>query len=137
MTTRDSRSWMWAQALQMLDEADRLQRRFFAEVGARDRAAPNWEPPVDVFSTGDEVWLFFAVPGVAAEQVEVLVDPAGALVVRGERQLPVVARAGSIRRLEIPHGRFERRVALPTGRYELFARQVDRGCLVIGLRRIA
>lgn len=137
MTTRHPRSWMWAQALQMLDEADRLQRRFFTEVGGREHAAPTWEPPVDVFSAGDEVWLFFAVPGVAAEQVQVLVDSAGALVVQGERQLPVVAHSGSIRRLEIPHGRFARRVPLPPGRFELFAQQFDRGCLVIGLRRIA
>jgi HSP20 family protein len=137
MTNRDSRSWMWAQALQMLDEADRLQRRFFTEVGPRERAAPTWEPPVDVFTSGDEVWFFFAVPGVASEAVQVLVDPVGALVVRGERELPVVARSGTIRRLEIPHGRFERRVPLPAGRFELFAQQFDRGCLVIGLRRIA
>lgn len=137
MTTRHPRSWMWAQALQMLDEADRLQRRFFTEVGPREHAAPTWEPPVDVFTADDEVWLFFAVPGVAAEQVQVLLDPAGALVVQGERQLPVVARSGSIRRLEIPHGRFARRVPLPAGRFELFAQQFDRGCLVIGLRRIA
>ena len=136
MTTRSPRSWMWAQALQMLDEADRLQRRFFTEVGAREHAAPTWEPPVDVFSAEDEVWLFFAVPGVAPEKVEVLVDPTGALVVRGERQLPVVARLGSIRRLEIPHGRFARRVPLPPGRFQPFAQQFDRGCLVIGLRRI-
>lgn len=137
MTTRHPQSWMWAQALQMLDEADQLQRRFFTGVGARDRAAPTWEPPVDVFTADDEVWLFFALPGVAAEQVQVLVDSAGALVVQGERKLPVVARSGSIRRLEIPHGRFARRVPLPTGRFELFAQQFDRGFLVIGLRRIA
>lgn len=128
---------MWAQALQMLDEADRLQRRFFTEVEARELRAPSWAPPVDVFADGEDVWLFFAVPGVSAEEVEVLVDDAGAIVVRGERRLPVPARSGSIRRLEIPHGRFERRVPLPPGRFELFARQLDRGCLVLGLRRIA
>ncbi|MCC6608805.1 MAG: Hsp20/alpha crystallin family protein [Burkholderiales bacterium] len=128
---------MWAEALQMLDEADRLQRRFFTEVGARERHAPSWEPPVDVFSDGDDVWLFFAVPGVSADEMEVLVDEAGALIVRGERRLPLPARSGSIRRLEIPYGRFERRVSLPSGRFELFARQVDHGCLVLGLRRIA
>jgi len=128
---------MLAQALQMLDEADRLQRRFFAEVGEREPRAPSWEPPVDVFAEGDDVWLFFAVPGVSTEEIEVLMDEGGAILVRGERRLPVPARSGSIRRLEIPHGRFERRVPLPAGRFELFARQLDRGCLVLGLRRIA
>jgi hypothetical protein len=28
-------------------------------------------------------------------------------------------------------------VALPEGRYDLIAQQLDQGCLVIGLRRIA
>lgn len=128
---------MWAQALEMLGEADRLQRRFFTDTEARGREVPVWEPPVDVFSDGDDIWLFFAVPGVSTEQAEVSVDESGAIVVRGERRLPLPARSGSIRRLEIPHGRFERRVPLPPGRFELFARQLDRGCLVIGLRRIA
>jgi hypothetical protein len=48
-----------------------------------------------------------------------------------------VAHTTKIRRLELPHGRFERRVALPSGRFELITQQLDRGCLVIGLRRIA
>lgn len=128
---------MWAQALEMLEEADRLQRRFFTRAETRGRPVAVWEPPLDVFSDGDDIWLFFAVPGVSADQVEVNVDETGAIIVRGERGLPRPALSGSIRRLEIPHGRFERRVPLPPGRFELFARQFDRGCLVVGLRRIA
>jgi HSP20 family molecular chaperone IbpA len=126
---------MWAQALDMIDEANRLQRRFF-EVSVRPEAAPKWEPPVDIFESADELWLFYALPGVAAEQIEVGLEGAE-LVVRGDRRLPPVAHTTSIRRLELPHGRFERRIALPPGRYDLIARSVDHGCLVIGLRRIA
>jgi HSP20 family molecular chaperone IbpA len=125
---------MWAEALQMMDEANRLQRRFF-EVTVRPDAAPKWEPPVDIFESADELWLFYALPGVAAEQIEVALEGA-VLVVRGERKLPPVAHTTSIRRLELPHGRFERRITLPAGRYDLIARSVDHGCLVIGLRRI-
>jgi HSP20 family molecular chaperone IbpA len=126
---------MWAEALDMIDEANRLQRRFF-EISVRPEAAPKWEPPVDIFESADELWLFYALPGVTAEQIEVGLEGTE-LVVRGERQLPPVAHTTSIRRLELPHGRFERRVALPAGRYDLIARSVDHGCLVIGLRRIA
>jgi HSP20 family molecular chaperone IbpA len=126
---------MWAEALKMLDEANRLQRRFF-EVSVRPLAAPRWEPPVDIFESDDELWLFYALPGVATEQIEVGMEGAD-LVVRGERQLPPVAHTTTIRRLELPHGRFERRVALPAGRFDLIAQQLDHGCLVIGLRRIA
>jgi HSP20 family molecular chaperone IbpA len=126
---------MWAEALKMLDEANRLQRRFF-EVSVRPLAAPQWEPPVDIFESDDELWFFYALPGVAIEQVQVGMN-GGELVVRGERQLPPVAHTTTIRRLELPHGRFERRVALPAGRYDLIAQSLDQGCLVIGLRRIA
>src|SRR5262245_26991354 len=135
MRWRDSSKSMWAEALEMLDEADRLQRRFF-EVTVRSTAAPRWEPPVDVFESEDEVWLFYALPGVQPAQVDVVLDGAD-LVVRGDRQLPPVARTTTIRRLELPHGRFERRITLPTGRYERITQQLDQGCLVIGLRRIA
>jgi HSP20 family molecular chaperone IbpA len=126
---------MWAEALDMIEEANRLQRRFF-EVSVRPDATPKWEPPVDIFESAEELWLFYALPGVTVEQIEVGLEGAE-LVVRGERQLPPVAHTTSIRRLELPHGRFERRVALPAGRYDLIARSVDHGCLVIGLRRIA
>ncbi len=132
---RDPSKWMWAEALQMLDEADRLQRRFF-EVAVPATTAPHWEPPVDVFESSDELWLFYALPGVAVEQVEVALDGAE-LIVRGDRPLPPVAHTTTIRRLELPHGRFERRVGLPAGRYDLIAQQFDHGCLVIGLRRVA
>ena len=134
MRSRDPKQWMWAEALQMMDEANRLQRRFF-EVTVRPDAAPRWEPPVDIFESADELWLFHALPGVTAEQIEVVLEGAE-LVVRGERRLPPVAHTTSIRRLELPHGRFERRTTLPAGRYDLIARSVDHGCLVIGLRRI-
>lgn len=129
---KDPNRWMWAEALQMLDEANRLQRRFF-EISVRSTATPHWEPPVDVFESEEEVWLFYALPGV--EGVEVALDGAD-LVVRGDRHLPPVAHTTTIRRLELPHGRFERRLKLPAGRFDLITQSLDHGCLVIGLRRI-
>jgi HSP20 family protein len=89
-----------------------------------------------VFESEDELWLFYALPGVQTGQVEVALE-ANELVVRGDRQLPPVAHTTTIRRLELPHGRFERRVTLPSGRYDLIAQQLDQGHLVIGLRKIA
>ena len=43
MTSRDLRSWMWGEALSLMDQADRLQRQFF-RMGA-GAAACAWEPP--------------------------------------------------------------------------------------------
>ena len=133
MAPRDP-TWMWAEAFDMLDRADRLHRQFFLPGRARARR-PTWEPPVDMFETEDELWILVALPGVAPERVEAAID-SGTLVVAGERPMPTECRAATIHRLEIPHGRFERRVELPAGRFELGRRELVNGCLVIGLRNL-
>jgi HSP20 family molecular chaperone IbpA len=133
MRTKDPRDWMWAEAMGLLQTAGRLQRQFF-HVGRYDDAA-CWAPPVDIYETADGLWILVALPGVAPEHVSVAIDGA-AIVVSGERPLPVESRRGAIHRLEIPYGRFERRIALPAGRFELIERELERGCLILGLRRL-
>jgi len=76
-----------------------------------------------------------ALPGVCAEQLEVVVTD-GTLVVAGERPMAGRAHAGIIRRLEIPYGHFERRIELPPGRFEIGRRELTDGCLVLGLRKL-
>ena len=126
------KSWMWSEALDLLQDAERLQRQFFRLGGT---PGTRWEPPVDVFQSGEDVWIFLAVPGVSADHVEVVMD-GKTLVVRGDRPLPTVARGAAIHRLEIPYGAFERRIGLPAGRYQVLQRVFDNGCLVIGLRQL-
>jgi hypothetical protein len=41
-----------------------------------------------------------------------------------------------VRRLEIPQGFFERRIALATGRYELLESSLRDGCLVLRIRKV-
>ena len=135
MRIRYPRNWMWAQALDMLDQADRLQRHFFAP-GPAGNGGPSWQPPVDIIETDLEYWILIALPGVAPERVSARVEGA-ALVVEGERPMPAKAFPGAIRRLEIPYGRFERSIAIAPGRFELREQTFDNGCLVIGLRRLA
>ncbi len=125
---------MWAEALDLLQSAERLQRQFF-QVGTGAKAG-CWEPPVDIYETADGLWILVALPGVRAEQFNVLID-GGSIVVTGERPLPVESRRAAIHRLEIPYGTFERRIALPAGRFELLDRQSDHGCLWLRLRRLA
>ncbi len=134
MRARDPRSWMWAEALELLQDAERLQRQFF-QVGAV-RGAPSWEPPVDLYETDDELRLLVALPGVTPQQLEVAFAPS-LIIVRGERSLPTHSRRAAIHRLEIPYGQFERRVALPPGQFELIDRRLEHGCLVLTLRRLA
>jgi len=132
MRVRDPGSWMWAEALELLQDAERLQRQFF-RIGVL-QGAPCWEPPVDLYENGDELTLLVALPGVAPKQLEVVLAPS-LIIVRGERALPTNSRRAAIHRLEIPYGRFERRIALPPGQYEPINQRLELGCLVLELRR--
>lgn len=134
MRVRDPGSWMWAQALDLLHDAERLQRQFF-RIGTRE-GAPCWEPPVDMYARGDNLTLLVALPGVAAQHVEVVLATAG-VIVRGERPLPAALRHATLHRLEIPYGRFERRIALPQGEYRLTEQNLENGCLKLVLQRLA
>jgi HSP20 family molecular chaperone IbpA len=134
MSSRNLRTGMWAEALELLERADRLHRQFF-HFGRRALAGPSWEPPVDIFQADAELTIVVALPGVAPDQVQIVVDD-GTLAVVGERALPCPSSSADIRRLEIPYGRFERRIELPAGRYEIQRRELADGCLTLVLRRI-
>ncbi len=130
----DPNDWMWAQACEFVAQAERMHRQFF-RLGA-GAPAPVWEPPVDVFEDGHELVVVVALPGVAAENVELASEP-GALVVRAERPLPLRGTRHAVRQLEIPYGFFERRVALPEGRFEIASHELTHGCLLLRLRKLA
>lgn len=133
MRRRDTEFWIWAEALELLRNTERLQRRFVAP--DVQRTVPCWEPPVDVVEQGDELTLFFALPGVSPEQLEVVFEEAG-LVVRGRRPIPPAFQRATIHRLEIPYGNFERRISLPPEKFRLQSRFFEDGCLVLVLRRL-
>lgn len=128
----DSRNRMWLEACEFIERAERLHRQFF-QPDPRGRV-PAWEPPVDLLETGDELSIIAALPGVGPDQIEILIEN-DALIITGVRQLSVTSRS-VIHRLEIPHGRFERRIMLPRGRFELSRREVVNGCLLLALRRL-
>lgn len=133
MRNDDSSDWMWADALAALTRAERLHRHFFEPRRASRQLA--WEPPVDVLELAGEVLIFVALPGVDAEHVETVIE-GGSLVVTGRRVLPPQLRTAVIHRLELPQGRFERRVPLPAGAYSAARRSVANGCLVISLKKM-
>lgn len=135
MSSRDSMKWMWTEALEMLERADRLHRQFF-QVGRTEARGPSWEPPVDIFESETELAILVALPGVSPEQVDIVIE-GGILAVRGERPMPGSFRDASIRRLEIPYGRFERRIELPPGRHEIQRRHLVDGCLLLTMRKLA
>lgn len=127
------RNWMWSEACEMLARAERLHREFFRPAGAMARL-PVWEPPVDILETDREVLVLVALPGVNPDRVEAAVD-GDDLVFAGTRVLPAELQTAVIHRLELPQGRFERRVRLPAGRYSAVRRSATDGCLLITLHK--
>ncbi|MDD2844748.1 MAG: Hsp20/alpha crystallin family protein [Rhodoferax sp.] len=126
--------WLLAEAIEWLQGAERLQRQFFQLGRAAD--LPVWEPPVDVFGNEQALCLLIALPGVSPERLDVRLEP-DAVVVRGERSLANHFAAGAILQLEIPYGRFERRVPLPYDDYRVADMLLQHGCLRLTLERMS
>jgi HSP20 family protein len=75
-----------------------------------------------------------SLPGVDPVQVEAAIE-GNDLAVVGTRVFPDELRTAIIHRLELPQGRFERRVRLPPGRYSTVRRSTINGCLLIALQK--
>lgn len=133
MPLRNFETWMWAEACEILNRADRLHRQFFRP-SVMNAKRPAWEPPIDVYETNCGFKIMIALPGVAPEHLNVILE-GDHLLVGGKRHLPDSSQA-QIRRLEIPYGRFERRIELPEGRFEIGTSEFVNGCLLISLRKI-
>ena len=130
METNFPRYWMWSEAFEMLARAEQMHRQFFRPASSRIA----WEPPVDVLETDREVLVLVALPGVDIDEVKALID-AGQLIISGIRTYPAEMQTAIIHRLELPQGRFERRVDLPAGRYSAIRRSASNGCLLIALQK--
>lgn len=127
-------AWLLTEAIEWLQGAGRLQRQFF-QLG-RVGDLPCWEPPVDMFGNEQALCLLIALPGVTAEDLDVRLEPQ-AVVVCGERSLASHLAAGTIVQLEIPYGRFERRVPLPYDDYRVADMVLQNGCLRLTLERMS
>jgi HSP20 family molecular chaperone IbpA len=127
---------MWGEALSLLEQADRLHRQFFRVTA--DEAAHAWEPPVDVVETGNLLQVHIALPGVPPDAITIGLD-AGGVVVSALRAFPCRETGAHIHRIEIPYGRFERRIVLPLDDpympLELIDKQLLDGVLTLTFRR--
>lgn len=126
---------MWSEACEMLDRAEKLHRQFF-RIAPSPSAATTWEPPVDVIETRTEVAFIVALPGVDPGNIEVAIE-GDVLRVSGSRPVPAAYRTAAIHRLEIPHGRFERKIGLMWNRLKLTRRELANGCLLLVFEKLA
>jgi HSP20 family protein len=133
MSRKDSVNWMLSEALDSLARAERLRRQFFSLQSRAGSREPTWEPPIDVLETEGEFLILVALPGVDLDRVEAVIED-GTLLVSGKRELPIEFRNARIHRLELPQGRFERRITLPTGRY-VISRFAVNGCVALRLAK--
>jgi HSP20 family molecular chaperone IbpA len=132
MMGADPRIWMWTEACATIERAERLQRQFFRP-SVSSMSSACWEPPIDIFESDDEIRIIVALPGVEPQDIKVYLD-SGELVITGLRELPAATRAAAIHRMEIPYGRFERRIPLPAA-VDIERSDLARGCLSLRLTK--
>lgn len=124
----------------MLRHTERLQRRFLQAATLQESLHLNgrvsWAPPVNIVEKNDSVWVIFAVPGVPAGQVELRLE-GGDLIITGQRPLSDCCADGALQVLEIPFGRFERRLRLPVNQsFAIGETRQERGLVFIQLRKL-
>ncbi|KRR07293.1 heat-shock protein Hsp20 [Bradyrhizobium jicamae] len=129
MAAVDPGTLMWATACEMIERAERLHRQFFQPITAIASAA-CWEPPIDIIATDSEARITVALPGVDRDDLKVTIDDDGVSVV-GLRRQGTIPRDGTAFRLEIPYGRFERRIAFPTTGLRFGQSEYRDGCLAL------
>lgn len=125
--------WMWYGALEMLARTEQQRHQPSRQSLART-CLDGWEPPVDVIETEREVVVIAALPGVSAAEVKAVIEGT-CLIIAGRRSSPAALGAVLVHRMELPRGRFERRITLPRGVYDRVSHRMVDGCLVISLSK--
>jgi HSP20 family protein len=132
MSSRHFSGWMWSEALSMLERAERLHRHFFTHAEAA------WEPPVDIVESPEGLTVQIALPGVAADSIAIAVAPDG-ITLSARRPFPCREATSHVHRIEIPYGRFERRIRLPLADphapLELAEKSLEDGVLTLTFRK--
>jgi HSP20 family protein len=114
MAAVDPRTLMWAAACEMIDRAERLHRQFFQPTAAAIGEL-SWEPPIDIIETDSEILITVALPGVD----------------RNAMKISAIPRGSRVHRLEIPYGKFERRIRVPAAQPQLDRSELANGCLTL------
>jgi len=137
MASHDWDFLIWHRANDLLQQAGRIKRNFMQiPASARYQTSHGWEPPVNVVETDESLWVISALPGVAADRMDVRLE-GRELVIAGERPLPRCCDDGELKIWEIPLGRFERRLRLVGGEKPLSVGEISfhDGLFIIEIRK--
>jgi HSP20 family protein len=130
LTSRNVFSPMWSPLQQFQSEMNRLFDRW-ADNGGR---TPAWSgyPPVNIWEDGNILHLEAELPGLALEDLEILVSSTTQLTIKGERKAGVPDKVVRHRQ-ERGFGKFSRTFTLPfpvdpnavTARFDSGVLQID------------
>ena len=81
-------------------------------VGGRPVFRAWFELFYDLVESDELLQVHVALPGVTPDTITIMIEPGG-VVVSALRPFPCRETGAHIHRIEIPYGRFERRIALP------------------------
>lgn len=132
---------VWQQANELIEHAERIHRNllqigFAARYESGHGRTASWEPRVNVVETDEGVRVIVALAGISADRIDVRLDGCD-LVITGERPVPNCCGDGELKLWEIPLGRFERRIELPSGAHPLSVGEISfqEGLLLIQIRK--
>jgi len=95
----------------------------------------RWQPPVDIYESGEEITVYCDLAGVLKDSLELLVEE-DQLHISGRRQLATSQGIVCIHQLEIELGPFARTVVLPAIiEAEQASSSYRDGILVVSLRK--
>jgi HSP20 family protein len=123
-----SEGWPW-------QELDFMLEHFLTRPAMRP--AVRWRPAVDVIEEEDEFVLLADIPGISADDVEVIVR-GHTVLIRGERVCK--ERTDACRRLHLERcdGPFERRIHLPgPADPNQFTARYENGVLIVRISKAA
>ncbi|MGH7843684.1 MAG: Hsp20/alpha crystallin family protein [Candidatus Binatia bacterium] len=130
--------WIWQHASELMEHAERIHRCFFQAALSSVHslvAEASWAPPVTIAETQDAIWVIYALPGVSANRMQLQLEQ-DELVITGYRPLPDCCTEGELKSMEIPFGRFHRRLRLPQGTpFTLGETRHEEGLILIQLRK--
>ena len=101
----------FAPIMRLQDEMNRVFENFFDDVPALRGYAAGY-PGINLWEQGDTAYVESELPGLAMEDVEVLVT-GNELTISGERKIGIAPEGASYQRRERPAGRFSRVLTLP------------------------